>query len=394
MGRGGERQVGVYSGRDPYDALRGSRVPAFVRSHPRMRQAVIQARKRSPIDLSGVLGVEAFMMAKTLGAYLTATSRYASETGGSEEVRLLAEQLGADETIARMDGGGWGYEFDVQTRWAFYPSGSPNLIATVFVGRGFGSAAAVARDAQHLERMSAAADFLQERMLTCAPTPRFMYTLTSDRLIHNANFLGAGLVAMAGALASDTGRVSTGLQCAQTSMHAQRDDGSWPYGEGASLGWADNFHTAYNLDGLLQVWLASGDEAVHDALRRGVEHWVHDFFGPEGEPKYYPTRPYPYDIHSAGTAVDVAARLASWGFDTGDVARRVASWTKKHLVEGQSGVTYYQKHRSWTDKRHFVRWGDAHWALGEASLGLLNAGRRDPLEEAVARAAGVVRYER
>ena len=288
-----------------------------------------------------------------------------------------------------MGGGSYGYEFDVQTRWAFYPAGTPNLIATVFVARGMGTAAVVLPDGDLLSAFRDSAHFLKERLFVYAANPFFRYTPATDRLVHNANLLGAGLVAMDAALNGVPANADDCVQAALVSVAAQREDGSWPYGAGSSLTWADNFHTAYNLDGLLQVWLATGDARVKRALDRGVEHWARDFFGPRGEPRYYPSRGYPYDVHSAGTAVDVAARLATWGYETGDLARRVDTWTRGNLVDPQTGRTYYQKHRWWTDKRHFVRWGDAHWALGRSALMLLDDDRRDPLEAAVAAVSGV-----
>lgn len=389
-GGGTGRLVMKYSGFDPYDALRGSRVPAFVRNNARLRQLVVQVRKRTPFDLARPLGITPFTMAKTLGAALTVACRDTSEPQTAGEIHALSRRLREDDEIARMEGGAWGYEFDVQTRWAFYPAGSANLIATVFVARGLGSAAAVTGEDGYLGGMREAADFLQQRLLRGEAELYFAYTLTTDRLIHNANLLGAGLLGMTGALSANEDRVRLALSCARTSIKAQRPDGSWPYGDGSSLGWSDNFHTAYNLDGLLQVWLASGDEGVRASLEQGVRHWMRDFFGPGGEPRYYPTNPYPYDIHSAGTAVDVAVRLARWGFETEDVALRVAEWTRKHLLDHVTGATYFQKRRLWTDKRHFVRWGDAHWALGESALRLMEEGRHDPLEAAVASAAGTV----
>ncbi|HSQ21357.1 MAG TPA: hypothetical protein VLQ52_00960, partial [Coriobacteriia bacterium] len=159
--------------------------------------------------------------------------------------------------------------------------------------------------------------------------------------------------------------------------------------EGGSLAWSDNFHTAYNLDGLFQVWLATGDAGVKAGLERGVAHWTRDFFETDGAPRYYPDKALPYDIHSAGTAIDVAARLATWGWETAALAEQVAEWTERHLVDPVTGTTYYQKRRFMTDRRHFVRWGDAHLMLGRASLELLRSRRRDPLEDAVARASGV-----
>ena len=371
-------------GLDPFDALLGSRTPAFVRRHARLRQVAVQARKRLPFDISGVLGIQSFAMSKTVGAYLAAAAR----VGDKACLHTLVHTLGS--TRGALGEGRYGYEFDVQTRWAFYPAGSPNLIATVFVARGLGAAGIVMENGTLGGEMAASARFLREDLHSVAGSPYFMYTLTSGRLIHNANLLGAGLVAMDAALRGDSHSLELASASAMSTVRAQRDNGSWAYGEGSSLGWSDNFHTAYNLDGLLQVWLASGNPEVRVSLDRGVEHWMRDFFGPEGQPRYYPGKPYPYDIHSAGTAVDVAARLATWGWDTGALAERVADWAARNLIDPVTGVTYYQRHRFWTDKRHFVRWGDAHWALGTSSLRLLRESRHDPLEACVAAASGTV----
>jgi len=375
-------------GSDPYDALAGRRVPEWVRSHARLRQAAIQLRKRMPIEMGGLLGVEPFVMAKTVGCALAAAARY----GDSDAIPALTGAL--EVAAGSLGGGAFGYEFDVQTRWAFYPAGSPNLIATVFVARGLASAGVAFGTPSLVVEAARSAEFVRDSLHAAAPSPYYRYTLTSQRLVHNANFLGAGLVAMAATLggqdASRASVTSAATAAALSSIEAQRDDGSWLYGTDTVLDWSDNFHTAYNLDGLLQVWLATGDDRVRTSLDRGVRHWRADFFGPEGEPKYYPSKPLPYDIHSAGTAIDVAARLASWGWDTGELAERVAAWTERHLVDPASGATYFQKRHNRTDKRHFVRWGDAHLALGRASLALLREGRRDPLEVAVAGSSGVL----
>jgi hypothetical protein len=389
-------------GYDPYDALTGTRVPSWVHSRPRARQVLVQVRKRVPFNLAPLLGIEPRLIAKALACFLTAEARLeaagvaaTSATGGTPPSGALASGARFDrarELVALIDqaagncgGGAWGYEFDAQLRWGFYGAGTPNLVATVFCGRGFAEAAATWEVPEWEDRAREAARYLVDKQLRKdgAGRPFFAYTPDSPRLIHNANFLGAGFVAAAGARFGMTTWPTLALEAAATSLAAQRPDGSWPYGEGSNLGWSDNFHTAYNLDSLIEVWLATGDAAARAALELGVAHWARDFFGPSGEPKYYPSKPLPYDIHSAATAVDLAARLATWGFATGDLARRVATWTRANLVDPHSGHTYFQKHRLFTDKRAFVRWGDAHWALAEASLALLGAGRRSPFEESV-----------
>jgi hypothetical protein len=281
--------------------------------------------------------------------------------------------------------GSWGYEFDVQTRWAYYPAGTPNIIATFFAGRGLAEAGATFGVPAWLDRAQEAAAYVTASLADASDTnhPFFTYTRTNPRLVHNANLLGAGFVAGMGSLRGETDRLEMALKAAATTIADQREDGSWPYGRGGGLRWCDNFHTAYDLDGLLLLWLATGDDAVYRALSRGVVYWTEKFFGERGEPKYYPNRALPYDIHSAATAVDVASRLATWGFPTVRIARQVANWTRANLIDPGSGATWFQKRRFFVDRRNFIRWGDGHWALAQASLVLLESGCRSSWETAV-----------
>ena len=68
-------------GLDPFDALRGSRVPRWVKRNRPARQALIQLRKRCPLDLAPLLGVRPFAMAKAVATFLTAAARTAGSEG-------------------------------------------------------------------------------------------------------------------------------------------------------------------------------------------------------------------------------------------------------------------------------------------------------------------------
>jgi len=371
------------TGVDPYDALRGERIPEVVRAAPRLRQGAIQLRKRSPVDLSKLLGVRPFVMAKALGCLIWAEARAAAVTGELDRDRIarLSQAL-AGAGMGRADGE-WGYEFDVQTRWAFYAAGSPNLIATAFVGRGLLEAGLVYDSSEAVDGGLSCASFLNRdllRPLDAGRAPVYHYTRDTKRLIHNANLLGCALSVSATAFSNRPEWVASALAAADVTIDAQRPDGSWPYGDTDSLGWVDSFHTAYNLDGLLQLWLRTGSARIRESLLLGAEYWSSNFFDTTGAPRYYATRARPYDIHSAATAVDVGARLASWGFIDAQLPMRVARWTADNLVDQKTGRTYYQRHRLWTDRRNFVRWGDAHWALARASLLLIETEATDPLE--------------
>ena len=248
------------SGFDPYDALRGSRVPAFVRKNARLRQAVIQARKRSRIDLSRLLGVEPFLMAKTAAGFMAAAARKSAAGETDSDAESIAALLLGDSDVAHSGPGAWGYEFDVQTRWAFYAAGTPNLIATAFVGRAMGEAGVVCRRQAWLDEFHACARFVDGKLRD--PDGWYRYTPYERDARSQRQSLGCRLVRCFGAPPRISGRSAARGRCRLVSVSAQREDGSWVYGRQPHLQWCDNFHTAYNLDGLLSVWLASGDSRV------------------------------------------------------------------------------------------------------------------------------------
>jgi len=186
-----------------------------------------------------------------------------------------------------------------------------------------------------------------------------------------------------GALSRDTELVSQSRECARISLDAQRADGSWPYGASETLVWSDNFHTAYNLDSLLTLWLATGDGRVSATLAKGVEDWVERFFDANGAALYYRDGSGPLDIHCAATAVDTAARLSTHGYETLGIARGVRDAVSRTLLDPSTGATWFRRYRLLTDRRRFVRWGDAHWMLARSALASAEAGAPTPLEAAI-----------
>lgn len=377
-------------GFDPYDALCGTRVPGWMRQRARTRQLVIQLRKRSPLNLAPVLGITAFRMAKALGCFLAAESRLVL-LGRSDAHALESIDDALRGTGGNVGDGAWGYEFDVQTRWSYYPAGSPNAIATVFVGRGYLEAALVTGRDSYLDEARRSARFCTEVLLRPHATgPAFFYTPGTSRLIHNANLLAAGFVAAVGRVTGEKTQVEIALETARTSVGSQRADGTWPYGEGVDLRWVDNFHTAYDLDGIAWVAAASGNTGLVGAIRAGYDAWSDGFFSEAGEAYHDAGCRGARDIHSAATAVDVAARLAVLVEAAPELARRVYERASTTLVDAQTGRTYYRVGRLGTDRRHFQRWGDAHWAMASASVALLEAGILPPVEAALAeRVVGV-----
>ena len=191
-----------YAGVDPFDALSGRTAAGRARPRTgRLRQAVIQAVKRSPVDLRPLLGVPPRRIAKALGLV---ASGYAAldEAGWGGPARERAQALLEWLEQARVPASGsraWGYEFDVQTRWAFYPAGTPNIIVTTFVANAFLDWYERDGEEAHLDGGRRGGG-VPRRAPPRGPRRAagyFGYVPGVTSLIHNANVLGCGLLARA-----------------------------------------------------------------------------------------------------------------------------------------------------------------------------------------------------
>jgi hypothetical protein len=234
----------------------------------------------------------------------------------------------------------------MQTRWSFYPAGTPNVVATAF-------AAGALLEGGRGERARAAAHWVRDE-LWVEPDGYFGYHSGRPANIHNASLLGAWLVHVA--LGPDE-RVARAVA---NTLAAQRSDGSWPYGEGANLGWSDSFHTGYVL--LCLERMRDVDPRIGDAVARGAEHYRGFFDARSGRARLWADKPYPEDAHSAGTGLSTLALLLGRGLvDRGlleRVARRVLDTTLR------DGHAVHRRYRFGRTTVCYPRWADAHVALG------------------------------
>jgi hypothetical protein len=359
-----------YAGHDPYDLLNARRLSPFCRDTARRRQLVLQLGKRSPLNLRPLLGVPRQKIGKALAliasgyAELQRLKRDPSvdSFAGSLFVELEAKRLSTGDKAS------WGYEFDVQTRWAFYPRGTPNIIATTFVANAFLDWYQLTGDESLLLTACAAVRSLNDDLLCDDGAESFYAYVPGSRvLIHNANILGCALTARVARLTGEGALAGAARDTATSTLAAQGSDGMWPYGRGAGLQWVDGFHTGYILDGLAELRAAGRDSDLEHALRRGSEAYVGRFFTPKGEPKYSPSSLYPIDIHCASTAVDVLSRRALTDESSLGLARRVCEWTLENMWDPH-GFFYFQRHRFYTNRIPYVRWSQAHMFRALTSL--------------------------
>lgn len=343
-----------WRGPDPFDAL-WWHWPRPLVAGKRRRQALIQLHSRAPVDLR-VYRRDHPLIPKALGLFASASARLWRLTGDQRH-RALAEgalrELVADRSAGES---AWGYWWDVQTRWSFYPAGSPNIVATAFAAHGLQDAAEAFDVPEFHTRAREAAEWVRSELWE--PTiEMFAYHPGSTVPIHNASLLGAALIRR---LIPDDRTADTAVS---RSLAAQRPDGSWPYGSGAeNLQFVDSFHTGYVLSCLAPF--ADRDD-VREALARGAAYYTGRFFGPDGRSQLWADRPYPEDAHSAGTGLSTLALLARRGLADQELIERVTSRVLSHVIRGDHAV--HRRGRFWRSTVRYIRWCDAHVALGLAA---------------------------
>ena len=348
-----------FSGRDPYDALNATRVPAPVLGNRVGRRVLTQAVKRSPVPLQTVLGVPEQADAYTLGHALLTVARLASVDAESRW-RAVCHGLHTrlQETAMQGDGwSAWGYHFPVHTRFFSYEPSTPNLIVTAFVAKGLASATCAGLlDAG--DDVAGVARFI----LTALPRTEdatgqcFGYVPGEPAAVHNANMLAALVLCEAAEVCGEAAWAGEAWQSARFTVARQAVDGSWPYSEERYGRWVDGFHTGFVLEGLARVVRATGDADLRRSLVRGLMYYVAQLFGPHGEPKYYPHRAWPLDALSAAQGVETLC-VALAGPAAGAVPGQL-EWIARRLLRPDGRVAY-QVHRAWTDWRQFPRWSSA-----------------------------------
>ncbi len=353
----------AYCGWDPYDALSSPLVAALARGRF-LRIAAIQSLKRSPVNVRRLLAVPKQRHTKALALFASAFARMAE---GQDDrawyvarARSLAEEL-LRRSIDVGSGAGWGYDFDVETRWGSYRRGRPNAVATAFVGQALMDVAALGEGAHLAAEARRAVDFALAALQREAGSERyFAYYEGGSTPIHNASVLVAALCLRASP--ADPRAASAAHAAFEFTRRRQRADGTWPYGEHPALSWVDGFHTAYVLDALASWARPCGEQPARSAVETGLGVYLDRLVDPDGAPRATLDHRHPVDTHAAATGIDVLTRLADLHPRAGAVADSILAWTLANL-QRRDGRFAFQRGRFYRNSTPYVRWSDGHMML-------------------------------
>ena len=208
------------------------------------------------------------------------------------------------------------------------------------------------------------------------------YVTDTSYAVHNANLLGARLLAELFRETGDHRYRDLAREAVLYSASAQLPNGAWYYGEHPKYHWIDNWHTAYNLDAILDYGLNTGSTEFEQVYLKGLEFYHDHFFNPDGAPRYYWDRDYKYDIQSASQAIDTLVTAATILRRPGmlTTAERVARWTIDNMQD-PAGYFYLWKNKWWTNTTPTFHWGGTTMfhALAHLLLEMKNAEQSVPV---------------
>ena len=377
-----------YKGWDPYDGLNSAvfRGLPFLKNSPLARLAWIQLFKRNPVNLRQLLLVPKGYNPKGVALLLSGYCnlfRYHNRTDknqlqpGQELLQIihnLAKKLISLRSPVSRHGSAWSYNFDWQARRLFlFPEGTPTVVVTSFCTSALLSAYAITKNEEYLSVALSSADFVLNTLHRAPKEKGFLFSyspLNGNNSVYNASLLGTKLLSECYHYTGNPVQLEAARESARACTSAQNTDGSWFYGELPVQQWIDSFHTGYNLEALVTYQSMTGDTSFSDAIEKGFDFYLNNFFLPDGTPKYYHNQTYPIDIHSPAQLIVTlcrAGRLDQYRA----LADKVLEWTIRNMQD-QSGYFYYQKHRFFTNRIAYLRWSNA-FMFNALSLYLLHS---------------------
>jgi hypothetical protein len=240
---------------------------------------------------------------------------------------------------------------------------------TALIGHAFLDAYDHFRKDEYLEVAGSACEHIL-RDLSAFPEQEgvcISYIPGKDSRVHNANTLGASLLARTYSYARNPIYLELATKAMQYTACHQRSDSSWYYAEKGGR-WVDSFHTAYVLDCFKYYAEGTGDHGFDTKLMAGYEYWKKTFFLLDGTPKYYDYKTLPLDIQCSSQAIDTLVFFHDLDPENLALAAKIAQWTITNMQDA-SGYFYYRRYSSWlVNKTPTLHWGQATMLSALAGL--------------------------
>ena len=347
-----------YRGYEPFDGLSSWARPLACGNlfAERLLQQLI---RQSPLNLRPMLGVKPQDSTKGRGYMASGYLMLYRVTNRQEYLDKAIDCLEwlDKHKVARFQHHSWSNHFDFVSRGGRYTKDDPIIVWTALIGHAYIEAFEVTGNEWFLRIADSVCNWILD--LPREKTEKgdcISYLAHVQSSIHNANMLGAGILARTSKHTGSEECRRVAHSAMEYSCSRQRPDGSWWYAENDANHWIDNFHTGYNLESLKHYCDATGDNSFRQNFEGGLAFFKANFFEQSGRPKYYHARTYPVDIQCAAQAIDTLAFVSDDDTESLELARQVAAWTIRNMQDGK-GYFYYREYPIMKARTPMLHWG-------------------------------------
>jgi hypothetical protein len=349
-----------YRGYEPFDGLSSwARPLAF--GNQLAERILQQTIRQSPVNIRPLFGIRPQDSTKGRGymawGYLTL---YEMDPQAAHLEKAVACLKWLDQhKVQRFKHHSWSNHFDFVSRSGGYTKDDPIIVWTSLIGHAYLLAFKITRDQWFLDIAESACKWILE--LPREATARgncLSYLAHVQSSIHNANMLGASLLARTAMYNGNEEFFQVARSAMEYSCLRQLPDGAWRYAEAPNNQWIDNFHTGYNLNSLDCYIKASGDNEFLPNLEKGLAYYKAHFFEGSGRPKYYNTRTYPVDIQCVAQSIETLTLFADRDPECLKLAEKVSNWAIG-TMQDKKGYFYYRQYPLLMAKTPMLHWGQA-----------------------------------
>lgn len=353
-----------YRGYDPYDVLTS---PFPFRKMGKWPPVLaIQVFKRNPLNIRKAFGIPKMWNPKALGLFLQGYSLLPRSDENEKKCLWLFEKL-MELRTTDMPGMCWGYPFPWASPEKYLPAWSPTSVVSGFVAQGLDAYYRTYSDKRALDALEQICIFLSEGLEHTERDDFYAisYSTVKPDFCYNASLLAAQTYAM---VYKHTGQISyaTIAQKALDSVvRRQKSDGSWNYSENLATGRQRvqiDFHQGFVIDSILSIAenLNYYPEQVEKALQDGFEFYRENQFTHEGRSLWRLPGSYPTDIHHQAQGILTSLRYQKYSKSrrADALAKSVLLYTVEHFQDSR-GFFYYRRHKTFTDRTSYMRWGNA-----------------------------------
>jgi rhamnogalacturonyl hydrolase YesR len=361
-----------YQGYDTFDGLNARFVRPLTFETRFGRTVLQQGVRRFPLNLRPVLGIRKNYSSKGMGFLARGFIRLHQTTGNpvwKDKAQFTLQWL-IENQAPGYSGACWGNHFDYQSRGFYLPKGVPTIVWTSLIGHAFLDAYDHFQEDRYLQMAVSACEHIVRDLGTLRDGDGvcISYIPIKDTQVHNANTLGASLLARTYSHTGNDSYRELAQKAMQYTAQHQRPDSSWYYAEKMNHNWVDSFHTAYVLDCFKHYAQSTGDSRFDQKLMNGYEYWKKTFFLPDGTPRYYNHKTLPLDIQCSSQAIDTLVFFHDRDPESLQLAVKVAQWTIANMQD-RTGYFYYRRYAPWlVNKTPTLHWGQATMLCALAGL--------------------------